>query len=74
MWAAIFVTGAIFGYLMPHARIYGRVCDHFIKSMTKRNERIHQLWLENTRLKKQLKKYQIVIKRKQNGNIKTICP
>ena len=46
------IAGILIGYLIPHYKIYESLCDHFIAIMRKRNQKIHELMLENNRLRK----------------------
>lgn len=52
MYFILYIVGFISGVFMPHANIYAKVCDHFLKCMRKRDKQIHDLMVERHKLKK----------------------
>lgn len=52
MYLVALIIGFICGVFTPHAHVYAKVCDHFIKCMRKRDKQIHDLMIERNKLKK----------------------
>jgi hypothetical protein len=47
------ITGILVGYMLPHYKIYAKVCDCFSQAMRKRDQKINELMVENNSLRKQ---------------------